>query len=418
MTMKDDKLKKTLTLPKAVALAITMVIGSGLLIIPGLAYAKCGSSAIYSWLLCALATAPLLYVFANLGAHFPNAGGIAGYMRKIFSDRIGNATEFLLLATLPGGAALAITGGSYLSRLLSDTEKAIIPYTVAIIAFGLLVNLFGSRISGNVQQFFAFLIIFTLITVSAASLIWGDHSAGAGIAAPAKALDSLPAVGLVFFCFVGWELMSFTSEEFIDPQRDFPRMICLSFIIVVSIYLLIGITIQLILPLNSPGLESAPIASMMASVMGQLSGRLVLVIGSVIAVTNYVSIVWAFSRFAYASSREGILPKFLSKQNDSASVPRNAVLTVTLCFGFLAALSLLKIATLSRLFELAGVSFFFSYCLCIIAWIKFTRRKISRSAGILLLFFEFALYCTFGSKAVYPVLFFMAVLLLPTKSTK
>lgn len=101
--------------------------------------------------------------------------------------------------------------------------------------------------------------------------------------------------------------------------------------------------------------------------------------------------------------------------NDSASVPRNAVLTVTLCFGVLAALSLLMIATLSHLFEPTGVSFFFSYCLCIIVWIKSTRRKISRSAGILLLFFEFALYCTFGLKAVYPVLFFMAGLLLPTK---
>jgi len=416
--MKDNELKKTLTLPKAVALAITMVIGSGLLIIPGLAYSKCGSSAIYSWILCAVATAPLLYVFATLGAHFPNAGGIAGYMRNIFSNRIGNATEFLLLATLPGGAALSMTGGNYLSRLLSNSEKSIIPCTIAIIAFGLLANVFGSKITGNVQQFFAALIILTLILVSAVSLIWGDHDAGTGIAAPSKAFLSLPAVGLVFFSFVGWELMSFTSEEFVDPKRDFPRMIYFSFIIVVSIYLLIAVTIQLILPLTSPGLESAPIASMIATVMGPLSSRLVLAIGSVIAITNYVSIVWAFSRFAYASSREGILPRFLSKQNDSTSVPQNAVITVTICFGILASLSLLKVATLSCLFELAGVSFFFSYCLCIIAWTKFTRLKRSKSIGILLLLFESALYCTFGLKAVYPIFFFIVGLLLPAKGSE
>ena len=54
------ELERTLDLPQAIGLAITMVVGSGLLMLPGLAYLKAGDAALYAWLIAALATAPLL----------------------------------------------------------------------------------------------------------------------------------------------------------------------------------------------------------------------------------------------------------------------------------------------------------------------------------------------------------------------
>jgi amino acid efflux transporter len=114
---KDNELKKTLGLFTAVGLAITMVVGSGLLILPGLAYQKVGSAAIYAWGISALISIPLLIVFARLGAEIPGAGGVAGFMQAAFSRREGAATEILILGTIPGGAAIAITGGKYLRAL-------------------------------------------------------------------------------------------------------------------------------------------------------------------------------------------------------------------------------------------------------------------------------------------------------------
>ena len=209
--------------------------------------------------------------------------------------------------------------------------------------------------------------------------------------------------------------MSFTSEEFLDPKRDFPRMIYLSFIVVVVLYLLISTTIQLVMSPSSPGITTAPIASMISTVWGSLSERIVLAIGSLIAITNYMSIVWAFSRFTFASAREGLLPKYFAVQNKSTEVPQRAVYALSAVFGFISILTLLKIASLSYLFELAGISFFFSYCLCIAAWIKYINNKVMISIGIVMMIFELSLYSTFGIKALYPILFCVIGYLIPIK---
>jgi amino acid efflux transporter len=82
---------------------------------------------------------------------------------------------------------------------------------------------------------------------------------------------------ILFFAFVGWELLSFTSEEFKNPKRVFPLMIALSFVIVVALYLLITViqfTFQLVLPRSHPGLTGAPIDSTLGSVFGFASGKI------------------------------------------------------------------------------------------------------------------------------------------------
>jgi amino acid efflux transporter len=89
MAGQNNRLVKTLTLAPAVGLAITMVVGSGLLVLPGLAYLEAGSTAIYAWIISALVSVPLLVVFARFGATFPGAGGIAGFVQQTFSRRAG-----------------------------------------------------------------------------------------------------------------------------------------------------------------------------------------------------------------------------------------------------------------------------------------------------------------------------------------
>ena len=56
----NNKLKKTLSISQAVGLGITIVVGSGLLLLPGLAYQDAGASSIYVWVICALLVTPCL----------------------------------------------------------------------------------------------------------------------------------------------------------------------------------------------------------------------------------------------------------------------------------------------------------------------------------------------------------------------
>ncbi|URN12315.1 hypothetical protein LUW77_13395 [Streptomyces radiopugnans] len=95
-----------LRLPGAVALAITIVVGSGALVSPGIAYHQTGQAALYAWLVAAAVTVPLLIVFARLGADLPGAGGVArlrpGRVRPLLGGRRGGHAPGHLRPRHPG----------------------------------------------------------------------------------------------------------------------------------------------------------------------------------------------------------------------------------------------------------------------------------------------------------------------------
>ena len=195
MAGEDNRLVKTLTLVPAIGLAITMVVGSGLLVLPGLAYEQAGGPAIYAWAISALVSVPLLVVFARLGANFPGAGGIAAFMQATFSRRAGAATELLILGTIPGGAAIAITGGKYFSAMFNGQQSLVVAGTLLVLAIAAAINYFGTRISGRVQQILAFGLVLLLGGVAVVALVAGDTSAGAGIAPIKRAPTRFPPSG-------------------------------------------------------------------------------------------------------------------------------------------------------------------------------------------------------------------------------
>src|SRR5262249_46372337 len=125
--MNDEKtrLGRTLTLPQAIGLAITLVVGSGLLALPGLAYREVGAGAIYAWITSAFISIPFLVIFAVLGSRLPAAGGVAAFMQSAFSRQAAIPVEILLIGTfIVGGPPMIITGGHYFAAALRLGEAA------------------------------------------------------------------------------------------------------------------------------------------------------------------------------------------------------------------------------------------------------------------------------------------------------
>ena len=57
------ELKKSVSALTGAGLMLNIVIGAGLLSLPGLAVKTAGEHAIFAWIICALASIPLLLVF-------------------------------------------------------------------------------------------------------------------------------------------------------------------------------------------------------------------------------------------------------------------------------------------------------------------------------------------------------------------
>ncbi len=404
------KLTKTLTVTQAIALGVTIVVGSGLLILPGLAYQRVGRSAIYAWLACALIVIPILFIFARLGARFPSAGGIAGFVQAAFGRRWGLVTEVILLGTFSLGIpAIALTGGRYVAAIL-DLPAITIPAAYVLVLGACAINCLGARVSGRTQSVLAATLVIMLAVVGVSSVV--AHWPAAGTSFSPQVWPAIPAIGLIFFAFTGWELLSFTAEEYENPKRDFPIAVAVSYLIVVLLYLAIAVGIQLSLPPDDPTLAGAPLATMMAQLFGGFGQRFVGVLGTVIIGANLIGAVWAASRLVFASAREGLLPRGLTRLSARTSTPVRAILVIGTVFAIVLALNALGVIGIERLLKFAGQNFFILYAFCVAAYLVLERGPLARAVGVLASVLVVLTMASFGIELLYPAFLIVVGLVL------
>ncbi len=414
MSHPSGDLTKTLTVSQAVALGVTIVVGSGLLILPGLAYRLVGRSAIYAWLACALIVIPILFVFARLGARYPSAGGIAGFVQAAFGRRWGLVTEVILLGTFCLGIpAIALTGGRYFAAVL-DLPSLATAASFALILGACAVNGLGARVSGTAQSVLALVLVVMLAVIGAASIVFHWHGAAPATAFSPQVWPAVPAIGMIFFAFTGWEMLSFTAEEYRNPKRDFPIAVGVSYLIVVLLYLAIAIGIQLSLPPDDPSLGAAPLATMMAQIFGPFVQRFVGVLGTVIIGANLIGAVWAASRLVFASAREGLLPGALTRLTPGGKTPLRAIVTVGAVFALVLALNALNVIRIEALLKFAGQNFFILYAFCVAAYLVLEQSAAARAIGVFASVLVVATMASFGIELLYPVFLIALGLVLAT----
>jgi len=392
------RLDRVLTLGPAVGLAVTMVVGSGLLVLPGLVYRNAGDAALLSWVVAALVVAPVLVAIASLGASYPSAGGISGFVRPTLGDRWARSAELVFLGSVPGGGGLALVGGNLLADLFGP-EWLVAAGAVAVLALGWAVNRAGARLGARLQQVLSLTFVVGLGVVSIAALAEGGP--GPGVTVPDDPGLAIGQLSLVFFAFAGWELMAFTSEEFVNPRRDFPLMVGLSFVAVTLLYLVLAAALQTALAATDPDLETAPISALAEVAFGDAGRALITVLGLVIVAANVNGVVWALSRLTYSAGREGTLPASLTR-TDARNVPGPAVTAVVLAFAVFVLIERLGWVELETLFRLAAACIFAGLILAAAAFVAHTEGW-RRAFAVVTLLITVVTFASFGLIALYPV---------------
>ena len=81
--MQDSvQFKATLKLPQIIALYIGSVLGSGILIIPGVAAEVSGPASLLAWGLMTIFMLPMALTMGLLSAKYPNVGGVSLFCFK------------------------------------------------------------------------------------------------------------------------------------------------------------------------------------------------------------------------------------------------------------------------------------------------------------------------------------------------
>ena len=241
----SDQLTKSLGVFRGAALMLSIVIGAGLLTLPGIAIRSAGDHAFLAWIVCALAALPLLGVFIVLGGRYPEAGGISAYARRAFGPFGARTAAALFLgAVVFGLPSIALTGGHYLATLSGGSAHA---YALILLVAAVVPHLLPREGASRAISWIASTVLVAIILFLIAGAAGLQPQApGAGVL-PAGGWSSLDLALLaapfmmLFFAFTGWEVGAGIAEEFKNPQRDYPLAMILSFGLATALYLALSL---------------------------------------------------------------------------------------------------------------------------------------------------------------------------------
>jgi amino acid efflux transporter len=395
-----SELARHLTLPGAVSLAVTTVVGSGALVLPGIAYQKSGTSALWAWVISAATVVPLLVIFARLGAEFPGAGGVAGFIQAAFGRSAAAGAEVLLLGTLATGIpAVAMAGGHYLSALIGPWPGAS-SGAIFLTAVASCLNMMGIRLSSRVQSGLAIVLVVALFLAGAVGTFGSGVPARLPRVSTSSVKEGLSSAGIVFFAFTGWELLSFTTGEYRNPRRDVPRSIAVSFAIVTAVYLLLALGVQTSLDTSDGALTSAPVEAMAEKSLGNSAGLPVAALGTLSILATLVGALLGASRLVMFSAQESLLPRRLGKISLPSHIPRRAVACCFIVCTSVTILSGARAISLGSLLGIAGENFYILYLLSTAAYISLFKGKGTRIFGCLVLAGLASTTVTFGVRHI------------------
>jgi APA family basic amino acid/polyamine antiporter len=179
----------------------------------------------------------------------------------------------------------------------------------------------------------------------------------------------LAAGALVFFAYIGFDIVATTAEETRNPQRDVPRGIIGSLVICTALYVAVSLVVvgmQNYRELNT----KAPLATAFQSVGQPIFANLI-TLGALAGLTTVMMILMlGQSRVAFAMSRDGLLPRALSKVHPRFGTPYR----ITIIVGVVVA-ALAGFIPLEELAELVNIGTLFAFVLVSAAVIVLRRTR-------------------------------------------
>src|SRR3954470_6653127 len=310
------------------------IIGSGWLLASQSALLVAGPSAIYSWVIGAVAITILALLHAELGAMYPVSGGTARFPHFVFGGTAGASYGwFSWLQAVTVAPVEVIATISYMTHF-SFAKGYLNPNgTLSASGFGVgvllmvvftVINLLSvrwlARTNSTLTWWKIAIPVLTIIVLMATAWHSGNFSAANGFApAGTKGVFSALATGGVIFALLGFEQADQLAGESRRPKRDIPLGIIGSIIIGSIIYLLLQIAFIGALPHSLIPGDWTSSTSKLAGLTGPFATVATLASLGWLASLLYVDAVispggtgliytTATSRVSYGLSRNGYFP--------------------------------------------------------------------------------------------------------------
>ncbi|GAA3822911.1 MULTISPECIES: amino acid permease [Amycolatopsis] len=400
----DTRLRRNLSAWDLTVFGVAVVIGAGIFTLTArTAGDYAGPSVSLAFVFAAIACGLAALCYAEFASTVPVAGSAYTFSYATFGEFMAWIIGWDLVLELAVGAAAVSKGWSvYLETVLGyifgdgakttfDIGGVTVDWGALILVLALaLVLTIGTKLSSRVSMVITaikvgivlFVIVLGLFYVKGANYspyIPPGAPAASGESGVDQSLFSVIAGGasssfglfgllagasLVFFAFIGFDIVATTAEETKNPQRSVPRGIFGSLAIVTVLYVAVSLVVVGMVPYTDLATDAGDGSHKTLATAFAANGvnwaANVISIGALAGLTTVVMVLMLGQvRVLYAMSRDGLLPRSLARTSERGTPARATMLVgllVAVAATFFPADKLEEMVNVGTLFAFVLVS--------------------------------------------------------------
>ncbi|MFD6389526.1 amino acid permease [Nocardia sp. NPDC055029] len=390
----DSKLRKDLTAWDLTIFGVAVVVGAGIFTLTARTAGNvAGPSVSLAFVFAAIACGLTAFCYAEFASTVPVAGSAYTYSYATFGELVAWIIGWDLILEFALAASVVAKGWSQYLGTVFGFESATVQLgsvtfdwgAVTLIAvLGVLLAI-GTKVSSRVSAIavaiklgvIALVLVLGITYFKASNLspyIPPSQPAEEGASGLHQSLFSfltgagdsnfgwyglLAAASLVFFAFIGFDVVATAAEETKNPQKAVPRGILGSLLIVTVLYVAVSLVLTGMVPYTDLAGENATLATAFA-IHGVDWAKNVISIGALAGLTTVVMVLFlGQTRVLFAMARDGLLPRWLAHTGSRGTPVRLTVIVGIVCCvlaGFVDFGTLEEMVNIGTLFAFVLVS--------------------------------------------------------------
>jgi APA family basic amino acid/polyamine antiporter len=401
----EHSLRKRLSALDVTIFGVGVIIGTGIFVLTGKAAGvQAGPAVALSFVFAGIACALAALCYAEFASTVPVAGSAYTFSYASLGELIAWIIGWDLVLELALGASTVAVGWStYFADVLKSagitmpswaygSGHNIAAAVIVLILTGVIC--LGIKVSSRVNIVMVAIKLSVVLLVIVAGLFYikvanyspfippaGSPGAGGAQSSPSLLQDLGFAPGsfgvtgiftgaaLVFFAFIGFDIVATAAEETKNPQRDMPIGILGSLAICTALYVAVSLVVTGMVKYTSIKVD-APLAAAFRQV-GKPGFATVISVGALFGLTTVMLILLlGQSRVLFAMSRDRLLPPAFSRVSPRFGTP---VRTSLLTGAIVAVVS--TFVPLTELAELVNIGTLFAFVLVSIGVLVLRRTR-------------------------------------------
>jgi len=374
----ERSLKRSLGAWDLAVLGVAVAVGAGIFSVGATAAANyAGPSVIISFIIASVVCALAVMCYAEFASALPVAGSAYTFSYATMGELVAWIIGWdLILEMLLAAAVIAKFWGVYLSDAFGlfgidvPTTVGIGPVDldwgpVLIVAVFTALLAIGTKLSTRVTSVFTIIKVGITLFVIVAGFFYvraenytpfippSEPAEGAsGLEQPLWSWMTglepsmygvtglLAGAALVFFAYIGFDVVATTAEEARDPQRTLPRGILGGLGLVTVLYILVTLVVTgMVSYRDLAAAEEPSLTTAFVLVGADWAGR-VISVGILVGLTTVIMVLLlGLARVVFAMSRDGLLPRGLSVTSQRYRTPLKLQIGLGVIVALVAGLS-------------------------------------------------------------------------------